>query len=72
MVNLKDVRVDFPVDTAYNCLCDVANCGMDSVLSALGEIEEARKWAYPTPVNYCNPVNGVHAPFCTGHESEKE
>ena len=21
------------------------------------------------PVNYCNPVNGVHAPFCTGHET---
>jgi len=22
------------------------------------------------PVNYCNPVNGVHAPFCTGHKSQ--
>ena len=20
------------------------------------------------PVNYCNPINGVHAPFCTGHK----
>lgn len=22
------------------------------------------------PKNYCNPVNGIHAPFCTGHESQ--
>jgi len=21
------------------------------------------------PQNFCNPVNGVHAPFCTGHKS---
>ena len=22
------------------------------------------------PVNYCVPINGVHAPFCTGHKSQ--
>ena len=24
------------------------------------------------PVNYCVPVNGVHAPFCTGHKSASQ
>lgn len=44
MVNLKDVRVDFPVDTAHNALCHiVANCGIDSVLFALGEIVAAQQ-----------------------------
>jgi len=28
--------------------------------------------ASAAPVNNCNPVNGVHASFCTGHGSEKE
>lgn len=23
-------------------------------------------------VNHCKPVNGVHAPFCTGHETENQ
>ena len=23
-------------------------------------------------VNHCVPVNGVHAPFCTGHESASQ
>jgi hypothetical protein len=23
-------------------------------------------------VNHCNPVNGVHAAFCTGHESANQ
>lgn len=34
----------------------------------------AEQSVHPTlltePVNYCNPVNGVHAPFCTGHKSQ--
>ena len=21
-------------------------------------------------INHCNPVNGIHAPFCTGHDTE--
>ena len=34
----------------------------------------AQQGVYPTlltePVNHCKPVNGVHAPFCTGHKSQ--
>ena len=37
-------------------------------------INNAQQSVHPTlltePVNYCNPVNGVHAPFCTGHKSQ--
>jgi len=36
-------------------------------------LEAVEQKMHPTPplalVNHCNPVNGVHAPFCTGHET---
>ena len=39
MVDLKDVRVDFPPNSAYSVLLGlVLNCGLDSVMSTLGEI----------------------------------
>jgi len=40
----------------------------------LAKAKAAQQSVHPTlltePVNYCNPVNGVHAPFCTGHKSQ--
>ena len=52
--------------------------GLKNQLSGLAHIippvEAAEQSVHPTlltePVNYCNPVNGVHAPFCTGHKSQ--
>lgn len=39
MVDLKNVRVDFSPNSAYAVLLGlVLNCGIDSVMSALGEI----------------------------------
>ena len=46
-------------------------CSLEEIRKA---IEAAEQSVHPTlltePVNYCNPVNGVHAPFCTGHKSQ--
>jgi hypothetical protein len=39
MINLKDVRVDHPSDSAYNVLCDIiSNTSVVSILYALAEI----------------------------------
>lgn len=39
VVDLKNVKVDFPPNSAYAVLLGlVLNCGIDSVMSALGEI----------------------------------
>ena len=40
---------------------------------ALAESEAAQPRVQPTPPtepqNFCNPVNGVHASWCTGHNT---
>ena len=44
------------------------------LINALQAEYAAQQSVNPTlltePVNHCKPVNGVHAPFCTGHKSQ--
>jgi len=57
-------------ETSNEYIC--VNCWFNALRVALG-IESVEQCLHPTPpsalVNHCKPVNGVHAPFCTGHES---
>jgi len=47
--------------------------GAQALLDLLANSEAVEHKMHPTPpsalVNHCKPVNGVHAPFCTGHET---
>lgn len=46
---------------------------VDTILLICSEYEAAQPRVQPTPPtepqNFCNPVNGVHASWCTGHKS---
>ena len=43
------------------------------IMEAIGEALAAQQSVQPTPPtepqNFCNPVNGVHASWCTGHNT---
>ncbi len=75
MVDLKNVKVDFPPNSAYAVLLGlVLNCGIDSVMSALGEIA-AQQSVQPTPpsalVCECGSLYGVHEEFCPKYKSAR-
>jgi hypothetical protein len=45
---------------------------LDKVREALKAAEQSVHTDAPKPsVNWCNPVNGVHAPFCNGDHSAR-
>lgn len=49
---------------------------LNSLLNRIVELEAAQHSVQSTLLtdlkNNCVPVNGVHAPFCTGHESQSD
>lgn len=49
------------------------NCITDYIVRLLSQkVEMETDKLTPELVNHCVPVNGIHAPFCTGHEKRAE
>lgn len=60
-IGLKDGKV---------LICDFCKSVFNVSIVA---VEQTRALDLPSAaVNHCVPVNGIHAPFCTGHESASQ
>ena len=82
LLNCPHCRFSSRYDTSF--LEDVIHDGKEISCVACGshfEIVVRKVESRPTQdaldlpsavVNHCNPVNGVHAPFCTGHKSANQ
>jgi len=73
LLNCPHCRFSSRYDTSF--LEDAIHDGKEISCVACGshfEIVVRKVESRPTVVNHCVPVNGVHAPFCTGHESANQ
>jgi hypothetical protein len=69
---MKHTHKVIDIDTGKTiCMLPLENGGqLPTYRAMIAPINEAAEQV--CFINYCVPVNGIHAPFCTGHEKRAE